>query len=227
MLVIEDARKALEKTADVLESMGIQYYLDSGTLLGAYRDKGIIPYDHDIDIRILPAQVPEDRMSELVANLWNIGYKVIISNYGKRAQLICVNTDDVMLDLKFAFKDKKWLWIYCWAGTYDYTPPRVHCYPLKFFKNIGKIKLYDRKYPTPTPVEGYLEYHYKDWREFKKRPEQAEETDLIWDYMHSPPCALSLEELAQVRAGTPLSAVKTTNKKEGMNVPASKCLQNT
>ena len=44
----------LKSVADLLESyMGKDsYYLDSGTLLGIYRDKAINKFDHDIDIRV-------------------------------------------------------------------------------------------------------------------------------------------------------------------------------
>ena len=200
MLDVVKAQEVLEKVADLLDSLDAKYWIDSGTLLGAYRDKGIIPYDHDIDLRLLPS-FPEEKMSELVTGLWKIGFKVIISNHGKRAELICITGDKIMLDLKFAYQDKNLLWIYCYTQPYAIDEPRVHCYPRKFFEHMGEIDLLGRKYPTPTPIEGYLEHHYGEWREFKKRPEQADETDLSWDYMYSPPCAMSLEELAQKRNG--------------------------
>lgn len=38
--------------AEVLEGNGIPYWLDSGTLLGSYREKTVIPYDKDADIGI-------------------------------------------------------------------------------------------------------------------------------------------------------------------------------
>jgi len=202
MLDLAKAQKALEQTADYLEDFGIKYWIDSGTLLGAYRDKKLIPYDHDIDIRCLPGQVTDENVAEFVKGLWEIGYTIILQNAGKniRAQFICINADDVILDLKFAYEDQNLLWVYCWATPGGEGTPRVHVYPHRFFQHLTAIKLLGRKYPAPSPILEYIEAHYgKDWREFKVSIEQADETDLSWDHMHSPPAAMSLEELAQKR----------------------------
>ena len=217
MIDLEKAEKALRVTAELLENLGIKYWIDSGTLLGIYRDNSLIPYDHDIDIRCLPQQVTDDNIASLVIGLWNIGYHVVIENKGKRAQLICVNTEGIMLDLKFAFQDDSLLWIYCWRSASGVEKPRVHCYPRKFFRHMTDIEFKGRKYPAPAPIEDYIKAHYgEDWRKFKASVEQAEDTDLSWDYMFNPPSAMSLEELEECRQpdkGAPKAT--ENNKKEG------------
>ena len=197
---IEVANEMLQKVADILEEMGMKYWIDSGTLLSALRDKTINQYDHDIDVRIFPGEAKDEDMPELIQKLWGIGFHVIIENPGKRAQLICYSKNQIMLDLKFTFKDENLLWMFCWSGVYDENEPVVHAYPMTFFEKMGEIKLLGRKYPTPTPIEGYIEHHYgKDWKEFKEKPEDANDTDLIWDYLHDPPCAMSLTQLNALR----------------------------
>lgn len=42
--------KMLEVLADVCEANGLRYYLDGGTLIGAARHKGFIPWDDDVDV---------------------------------------------------------------------------------------------------------------------------------------------------------------------------------
>lgn len=48
----EDALMVLEAVISALDKFEIKYYLDFGTLIGAVREKGLIPWDDDIDISL-------------------------------------------------------------------------------------------------------------------------------------------------------------------------------
>lgn len=61
----------LKHTASFCDSHGINYWIDCGTLLGAVRHKGYIPWDDDIDVGMLRADY--DKMIKLF-NLENDRY---------------------------------------------------------------------------------------------------------------------------------------------------------
>lgn len=49
---IEDAEKVFLEVHEILNRFQIKLFLSDGTMLGAIRDKGIIPWDFDIDSRV-------------------------------------------------------------------------------------------------------------------------------------------------------------------------------
>lgn len=212
ILDVDKADIALRKTVDVLESMGCSPWIDSGTLLSTVRDKDFNKFDHDIDIRIFKEDIPDERMPDLIWNLYNAGYKTIQQNTGDRKQLLGLWENEVMLDLKFVEHNDEWVWYYVWdkvpgSSIFEKNDVVTHVFPKKFYEDFEEIELKGRKYRAPSPVEEYLTYHYgNSWREFKAKPENVDETDFTWDASKSPPCVKSLEQLAE------LTAVKTTNK---------------
>lgn len=62
----------LEKFIDVCERNNLSYFLDGGTLLGAVRHKGFIPWDDDIDV-IMPRK-DYDRLWEIAAEEFQYPY---------------------------------------------------------------------------------------------------------------------------------------------------------
>lgn len=62
----------LEKFVDVCERHNLNYFLDGGTLLGAVRHKGFIPWDDDIDV-IMPRD-DYDRLWEIAEDEFQYPY---------------------------------------------------------------------------------------------------------------------------------------------------------
>ncbi len=160
--------------------------------------------DHDIDIRCFKEDIPDEMMSRLVSRLYDVGWRTFQQNYGERRQLLCLSKDNVLLDLKFCESNKDYLWYYVWdespnSSISPNSEATVHCFPIKFFKKLGHLDFMGNGYPVPEPTIEYLEYHYgQRWKEFKCNPKDVDITDTKWDAQHSPPCAMSQEQLAQL-----------------------------
>lgn len=88
----------LDQVKQILEQQHLCYFLDTGTLLGAIRDKRFIPWDNDIDIGV----ITEKELTEAdYIHLANIFYKFGF-NVKVFASTLSINgIHHVMVDLKF------------------------------------------------------------------------------------------------------------------------------
>ncbi len=62
----------LKKFSEVCDAHGLRYYLDGGTLLGAVRHKGFIPWDDDVDV-IMPRE-DYDKLFEIAQQVFEPPY---------------------------------------------------------------------------------------------------------------------------------------------------------
>ena len=79
------AIEALRQVKDVFGRYDIEFWLDTGTLLGAIRDRKFIPWDSDIDLATWVEN--RDKILEVVPKIGRAGfwvrYKVTILPRGK------------------------------------------------------------------------------------------------------------------------------------------------
>lgn len=64
-------------------SMGVKAFLSFGTLLGAYRDKGFIAYDPDVDLGVLDANLPENMIEVMAEYGFKLHKQNLIPTTGK------------------------------------------------------------------------------------------------------------------------------------------------
>ena len=170
-----EAISLLENVVDHLEFNKCKYWLDGGTLLGAVRDKKLIPWDHDLDIGI---KFETDKiLDELIVqlkkkfyiralpflkdeNVWNLGKYRIIKVYPKKFIFL---HEKLCLDL-FIF----------YPGTMKNNNQKIYQYGVwnrnayydyKLLETLSTISFYGRTYSAPGKKIEYLKAKYgNDWQ---------------------------------------------------------------
>ena len=166
------ANRMLKEVTALLYKYEIPYVLEAGTLLGIVRENRLLPWDNDVDITIT-----SNNLDTLLKNRWKFylkGYRLRLRRYRQdtgpfkkgmvrlvkvsllRFYLIKrVNLLDIFV--KYPFNDE-----YLW--TLGNKKSVLKGVPKKFYDNRTEIEYQNRKYTVPQDYEGYLEYHYGDWR---------------------------------------------------------------
>lgn len=112
--------EVLKDVVRVCDKHGIQYWLDYGTLLGAVRHHGFIPWDDDIDISMPYTELL--RFQEVAHELECCQLKLPIGSMGK------VVHNDFLPE-----SDEEWTQVYR-IGTYDKIYPMVDIFPVHYLK---------------------------------------------------------------------------------------------
>ena len=154
--------KILKDVTNILEKNNLEYFISFGTLLGAVRHGGLIPWDTDIDIIIPYAK--KDKYIEILKKELSYYEVKETEEDGVVGSVIRVNLskkNTLHIDLfTYIEKDKKIIFDY--YRKFD----EKDIYPLK------KISFYDLKLFAPNNVDkhlknlygkDYMEYAYKQW----------------------------------------------------------------
>jgi hypothetical protein len=155
------AERALREVKEVLDAVGVQFLLSSGTCLGAIRDNAIIPWDDDTDIMSIKGAngLTDGVVDDAVAAFRERGYYVYAPE-GEHQSFSMI-------------KDYVRTGWDCYRNEGDSVlvyPKTV--IPLELLLNPREITFLGERYLVPNPPEEYLRLKYGEaWRTPKRAGE--------------------------------------------------------
>ena len=176
--VLKNTLKLTDRVIDFFEKKGVDYWLESGTLLGVIREKRLLPWDHDVDITIRMEDLPKVE-KELRSFRLKYGYRVeYVRNRAdafplKKGEIRLIKVQSrkfgilplpglAQLDIFVKVRHEEKMY---WA----IRNRALKSAPAHFTDNLGEVEFNNRTYKVPTDSRGYLAYRFgDDWETPKK-----------------------------------------------------------
>ncbi len=161
-----DAQKAKQTLLDikkVLNKARVKFWLVDGVALGAVRDGAFIPYDGDMDIRVMAKgfDVPVMMDAFMAA-----GFGVRVSHntglYGDLLSGIIVTKRGIKTDMCFGYVYPPDDTIVVLAGR---PVEGISVLPAQLFNGDHRVTFLGTRFRVPYPAAEYLTLHYgEDWK---------------------------------------------------------------
>uniref|UniRef100_A0A8D0GZ59 Ribitol-5-phosphate transferase n=1 Tax=Sphenodon punctatus TaxID=8508 RepID=A0A8D0GZ59_SPHPU len=165
------AKSLLHLSALTLNSLGVKFWLSSGTCLGWYRQCNIIPYSKDVDLGIFI----QDYKTDIIPAFQKAGL-LLKHKFGKvedSLELSFQGEDEVKLDIFFFYEEDDHVWN---GGTQAKSGKKFKYLFPKF--TLCWTEFVELRVHVPCETLQYIEANYgKDWKVPVK----------TWDWKSSPP----------------------------------------
>ncbi len=155
-------KKLFFKFINLLEAHEIFFWLDFGTLLGAYREKSFILGDDDIDLSLW------------VDNYWKIRKIIDLSDWKYksiwRREIVIYHESnpDFHIDLFFYDKEKDNCAAYVYLEnkiTKEINVESKMIIPTELLEEFKLVQFYNHEFYIPKKTGEYLTCHYGNWKE--------------------------------------------------------------
>ncbi|MBC8280442.1 MAG: LicD family protein [Chloroflexi bacterium] len=169
----ELAKPMLAEAKEILDSLGVPFFLRQGTCLGAVRDQAFIPWDDDIDLGSVIGLngLTEDMLDPVFDAFRDRGYFVNVDG-NDRWIAAGMMKSSTRVDLTF----------FHIIDNHIFHFPFIWI-PARLFANLKEIEFMGGKYPVPNPPEEYLQTKYgPNWI----TPKQDYERDVV-NQVEKPP----------------------------------------
>ena len=146
----ELAKPMLKEAKEILDPLGIPFWLRQGTCLGAVRDQAFIPWDDDIDLGSVIGLngLTEDMITPVFDAFRDRGYFVNVES-NDRWIAAGMMKSSIRIDLTF---------FHIVDGSIFHFP--FIWIPARLFANLKEIEFMGGRYLVPNPPEEYLTAKY-------------------------------------------------------------------
>ena len=164
------AEGMLREFKQVMDGLGVVFFLRQGTCLGAVRDKAFIPWDDDLDLgSVLGLQgLTEKSVGPVAAAFRGKGYFVKEEQNAHYMSLAMIKSS-IRTD-----------WTACRIiddSIYQFPGVRT---PVKLFTQLREIDFIGEKFLVPDPPEDYLRFKYgEDWMTPKETGYEKDVMEMI------------------------------------------------
>ncbi len=154
---LEIRKKEFLSICEILDRLGINYFLQTGILLGAIRDNDLIKWDWDVEISVFG--------EEFIKQIDNVAKELKINNFN----ILNVNkkNNDSKIDF-FGQLDESvtGYTIFSWyhSKLRKVYWRREYSVPEKYFQKLSKINFMGREFRCPNNPQEYLSFAYGDWK---------------------------------------------------------------
>jgi hypothetical protein len=156
----KEATMNLVDFKNILDKLKVKFWLEHGTLLGAYRDKDFCEGD-EVDIDLGTWATNKHLIPKIIKSCEKEGFELYHhwDADGKAPEISFIRSE-LKIDL-FFFEKKGWDAYCCMYGRGQIIPYVVR---KKYFNKFKKIDFRGTKYNIPFNIEEYLKVKYGNWK---------------------------------------------------------------
>ena len=183
-ICVVTAEGLVREAKQIMDQLGVVFFLRQGTCLGAIRDKGFIPWDDDVDLGSIVGLhgVTEKTIDTVASAFRDNGYFAKIEHNEHYINVAMMKSSTRIDWASYRIIDD---------SIVHYPGVRI---PAKLFTRLKEIDFVGAKYLVPNPPEEYLRLKYgAEWMTPKKLG--GFEKDILEMILDAPPSDSSKRKL--------------------------------